>query len=230
LRIVIISDVHSNLDAFLAVIANLPPYDNLVFLGDLVGYGPQPNEVVDQLRQLHPKGALLGNHDYAVATGDTSGFSPHAEVAVKWTRRHIKQETLDYLSGLHPSARITLNNTRLALFHGSPSDPLSEYIFPWIDHQSAKGIIEKAGSPLVLLGHTHMPMLYSFDEEMLANPGSVGQPRDGDPRASFAILTLSEGKFSFEMKRVEYDIDVVAGKIIRAGLPEFLADRLYTGM
>lgn len=75
-----------------------------------------------------------------------------------------------------------------------------------------------------------MPMLYSFDEEMLANPGSVGQPRDGDPRASFAILTLSEGKFSFEIKRVEYDIDAVASKIIRAGLPEFLADRLYTGM
>jgi putative phosphoesterase len=230
LRIAVISDVHSNLDAFLAVVASLPAYDNLVFLGDLVGYGPQPNEVVEQLRQLHPNAALLGNHDYAVATGDTSGFSPHAEVAVEWTRRHIKQEALDYLSGFHPSARINFKDSRLALFHGSPSDPLSEYIFPWVDHRSARGIIEKAGSPLVLLGHTHMPMLYSFDEEMLANPGSVGQPRDGDPRASFAILTLAEGKFSFEIKRVEYDIDAVAGKIIRAGLPEFLADRLYTGM
>jgi len=230
LKIAVISDVHSNLDAFLAVIAILPPYDSLVFLGDLVGYGPQPNEVVEQLRQLHPKAVLLGNHDYAVATGDTSGFSPHAEVAVKWTRRHINQQTLDYLSSLHSSARINLNNTRLALFHGSPSDPLSEYIFPWIDHHSAKGIIEKAGSPLVLLGHTHMPMLYSFDGEMLANPGSVGQPRDGDSRASFAILTVYEGKFSFEIKRVEYDIDAVASKIIRAGLPEFLAGRLYTGM
>jgi putative phosphoesterase len=230
LKIAVISDVHSNLDAFLAVIAILPPYDSLVFLGDLVGYGPQPNEVVEQLRQLHPKAVLLGNHDYAVATGDTGGFSPHAEVAVKWTRRHINHQTLDYLSSLHSSARINLNNTRLALFHGSPSDPLSEYIFPWIDHHSAKGIIEKAGSPLVLLGHTHMPMLYSFDGEMLANPGSVGQPRDGDSRASFAILTVYEGKFSFEIKRVEYDIDAVASKIIRAGLPEFLAGRLYTGM
>jgi putative phosphoesterase len=230
LRIVVISDIHSNLEAFVAVIASLPPYDDLVFLGDLVGYGPQPNEVVEQLRQLRPSVALVGNHDYAVTTGDTSGFSPHAEVAVEWTRRQIKQGTVDYLSSLQQSAKINLNNTGLALFHGSPSDPLSEYIFPWIDHQSAKGIIEEAGSPLVLLGHTHMPMLYSFDNEMLANPGSVGQPRDGDPRASFAILTLSEGKFSFEIKRVEYDIDAVASKIIRVGLPDFLADRLYSGM
>lgn len=230
MRIAIISDVHSNLDAFLAVVANLPTYDKLLFLGDLVGYGPQPNEVVEKLRQMRPDAALVGNHDYAVTTGDTSGFSPHAEVAVKWTRRQVTQQTLDYLSSLHSSATITLNNTRLALFHGSPSDPLSEYIFPWIAHQSAKEVIEKAGSPLVLLGHTHMPMLYSFDAEMLANPGSVGQPRDGDPRASFAILTLAEGKFSFEIKRVEYDIDAAASKIIQAGLPEFLADRLYTGM
>ena len=230
MRIAVISDVHSNLDAFLAVIANLPPYDELVFLGDLVGYGPQPNEVVEQLRQLHPSAALVGNHDYAVTTGDTSGFSPHAEVAVKWTRRQINQETVDYLSGLQQSAKINLNNTGLALFHGSPNDPLSEYVFPWIDRRSAKGVIEDAGSPLVLLGHTHMPMLYSFDNEMLANPGSVGQPRDGDPRASFAILTLSERKFSFEIKRVEYDIDAAADKIIRAGLPDFLAERLYTGM
>ena len=230
MRIAVISDVHSNLDAFLAVIANLPSYDELVFLGDLVGYGPQPNEVVEQLRELHPSVALEGNHDYAVTTGDTSGFSPHAEVAVKWTRRQIKQQTVEYLSTLQRSAKINLNNTGLALFHGSPNDPLTEYIFPWIDCQSAKGIIEEAGSPLVLLGHTHMPMLYSFENEMLANPGSVGQPRDGDPRASFAILTLSDGKFSFEIKRVEYDIDAVASKIIRAGLPDFLADRLYTGM
>jgi len=230
LRIAIISDVHSNLDAFLAVIAKLPPYDHLVFLGDLVGYGPQPNEVVEQLQQLHPKVALLGNHDYAVATGDASGFSPHAEAAVEWTRRQIKHEALQYLSSLTLSARISLDNTRISFFHGSPTDPLTEYVFPWIGHRSAKGIIEKAGSPLVFLGHTHVPMLYSFDGEMLANPGSVGQPRDGDPRASFAILTLSENKPSFNIMRVEYDIDAVASKIIRAGLPEFLADRLYTGM
>lgn len=225
-----ISDVHSNLVAFQAVIANLPTYDRLFFLGDLVGYGPQPNEVTEQLQQLQPSSALMGNHDYAVATGDASGFSPHAEIAVEWTRRHIKPNNLAYLSNLRTSARMELGNTRLALFHGSPSDPLSEYIFPGIPDKLARKVIQSAGAPLVLLGHTHIPMVYSFEGEMLANPGSVGQPRDGDPRAAFAVLTLSEGKFSFEITRVRYDVSDVASKIIEAGLPEFLANRLYTGM
>lgn len=225
-----ISDIHSNLDAFQKVIANLPPHDSLLFLGDLVGYGPQPNEVVEQIQQLQPATVLMGNHDYAVATGDASGFSPHAEIAVEWTRRNIKPKNLAYISGLHSSARVELSNTRLALFHGSPRDPLSEYIFPGIPDPLARKVIQSAAAPLILLGHTHMPMVYSFEGEMLANPGSVGQPRDGDPRAAFAVLTLLDGKFSFEIKRVEYDVDAVASKIIEAGLPEFLANRLYTGM
>jgi putative phosphoesterase len=226
----VISDIHSNLDAFQAVIGNLPPYDSLLFLGDLVGYGPHPNEVVEQLQQLQPATVLMGNHDYAAVTGDASGFSPHAEIAVEWTRRHIKPKNLAYISRFHSSARVELSNTRFALFHGSPRDPLSEYIFPGIPDPLARKVIQSAAAPLVLLGHTHMPMIYSFEGEMLANPGSVGQPRDGDPRAAFAVLTLSDGKFSFEIKRVDYDVDAVASKIIEAGLPEFLANRLYTGM
>jgi putative phosphoesterase len=229
LKIVVISDIHSNLVAFQAVIASLPNYDHLLFLGDLVGYGPQPNEVIEQLQQLKPSSALMGNHDYAVTTGDATGFSPHAEVAVQWTRRHIKPHNLAYLSSLLTSARMELGNTRLALFHGSPHDPLSEYVFPGITDQLARKVIQSAGAPLVLLGHTHVPMIYSFGREMLANPGSVGQPRDGDPRAAFAVLTLSEVRFSFEITRVEYDINSVASKIIEAGLPEFLANRLYAG-
>ena len=230
MRIVVISDIHSNIDSFRAVIAILPPHDCVLFLGDLVGYGPNPNEVVEQLQQLKPAAALMGNHDYAVTSGDVSGFSSHAARAVEWTRRHIEPKNVAYLSSLHSSERIRLNNVELALFHGSPSDPLSEYIFPGVSNDSAKRVIHNAGVPLVLLGHTHMPMVYSFDEEMLANPGSVGQPRDGDPRAAFAILTLSDGKFSFEIKRVQYEVDVVAEKIFQAGLPEFLGERLYAGI
>jgi putative phosphoesterase len=226
----VISDIHSNLEAFLTVIANLPPHDHLLFLGDLVGYGPQPNEVVEQLQQLQPAIVLKGNHDYAVSTGNASGFSSYAEIAVRWTRRQITPQNLDYLSNLPSSAKMKVNHTELALFHGSPRDSLSEYIFPGISARSARQLIQRAGAELVLLGHTHMPMLYDFEGEMLANPGSVGQPRDGDQRAAFAILTLSQGKFSFEVRRVEYDVDSVARKIIRKGLPEFLANRLYKGM
>jgi putative phosphoesterase len=230
LRIVVISDIHSNLEAFQTVIANLPQYDHLLFLGDLVGYGPQPNEVVEQLQQLKPAIVLRGNHDYAVSTGDASSFSSYAEEAVRWTRHQITPQNQDYLSNLPSSAKIELNNTGLALFHGSPRDSLGEYIFPGIPAQSARQLIKRARAPLVLLGHTHMPMLYDFNGEMLANPGSVGQPRDSDQRAAFAILTMSEGKFTFEVRRVEYDVDSVARQIIRKGLPKFSADRLYKGI
>jgi putative phosphoesterase len=230
LRIVVISDIHSNIDSFRTVIAELPPYDSILFLGDLIGYGPNPNEVVEQLQQLKPAAALMGNHDHAVTTGDVTGFSPLAAVAIEWTRRCIKPKNLAYLSSLQSSARIRMGNVELALFHGSPADPLSEYIFPGISNDLAKRVIHSAGVSLVLLGHTHMPMVYSFGEEMLANPGSVGQPRDGDPRAAFAVLTISEGKFSFEIKRVQYEMTVVAERIVRAGLPEFLGERLYAGI
>ena len=210
--------------------SNLPQYDKLFCLGDMVGYGPQPNEVLERLRELLPDAMLMGNHDYAVTTGDTSGFSPHAAAAVEWTRRHIKQENSNYLSNLRSSAKLEVNGIPIGLFHGSPRDPLTEYIFPGIPDSLAKKLIHTAEADLVLLGHTHMPMHYSFEGMMLGNPGSVGQPRDGDARASYAILTIIDRDFSFEVKRVEYDVDSVAGKIIKADLPKFLAERLHVGM
>ncbi len=230
LRIAVISDIHSNLDALRTVVATLPAYDQLLCLGDIVGYGAEPNGVIEELQHLNPEVVLMGNHDYAVATGDTAGFSPHAALAVEWTRGKIERERLRYLSQLRPSMKLESDTVTLGLFHGSPEDPLTEYIFPGIPYNEARQIIHKGGARLVLLGHTHIPMIYSFVDEMLANPGSVGQPRDGDPRASFGILTILDGKFSFEVKRVTYDVDSAASKIIEARLPSFLADRLYTGM
>ncbi len=230
MKIAVISDIHSNLDSFEAVIKSLPEYDKLICLGDIVGYGPQPNEVVERLIQLQPTTVLLGNHDHAVVTGDTSDFSQHAAVAVEWTRERISQTNLAYLSHLQPSAKMEIGGTSLALYHGSPRDPLAEYVYPGIPAASAKKLVHESGAQLVFLGHTHVPMLYSFEGEMLGNPGSVGQPRDGDPRASFAILTLTKEKLAFDVTRIEYNIDPVAKKIHQAGLPGFLADRLYTGM
>lgn len=230
MNIAVISDIHSNVEAFEVVIRSLPEYDKLICLGDIVGYGPQPNEVVERLRQLQPTTVLLGNHDHAVVTGDTSDFSQHAALAIQWTRKCISQTNLAYLSHLQPSAKMEIRSTSLALYHGSPRDPLAEYIYPGTPAASAKRLVHESGAQLVFLGHTHVPMLYTFEGEMLGNPGSVGQPRDGDPRASFAILTLTKEKFSFDVKRIEYNIDLVAQKIRQAGLPGFLADRLYTGM
>ena len=230
MKIVIISDVHSNLDAFEAVIANLPGYDELFCLGDLVGYGPQPNEVVERLRKLRPSAVLMGNHDYAVVTGDTEGFSSHATEAVEWTRKKIAHEYHEYLATLQPSVRLEKGGAVFGLFHGSPREPLTEYVFPGIADSAARKLIAKSGAEVLLLGHTHVPMAYSYGKLFLGNPGSIGQPRDGDPRASFATLTISEGELSFDIKRVKYDVDAVAGKIVQAGLPRFLAERLYVGM
>jgi putative phosphoesterase len=229
LRIVVMADIHSNLDSFRAVIAHLPKYDHLFFLGDLIGYGPQPDEVIEQLQRLQPSIALMGNHDFAVLTGDTSGFSEYAKIGVEWTRQHIKPRNLRYLSTLSPYARIKLDNTEFALFHGSPRDPLGEYVFPGFPAKSVRQLIQEARAKIVLLGHTHLPMVYTLTSRALANPGSVGQPRDGDPRAAFAILTLLNGNFSFEIRRVKYDIDSVATKILQERLPEPLAKRLYSG-
>jgi len=230
MRVVVLSDIHSNLTAFQAVIENLPTYDELYCLGDVVGYGPQPNEVVEKLQQLRPTMVLMGNHDYAVATGDVEGFSSNATTAIKWTRRVASEPSLEYLSALKPSARIEREGRTLGLFHGSPRDPLMEYVFPALTERAVRGFVEMAAAKIVLLGHTHMPMMYRFNGGVLANPGSVGQPRDGDPRASFALLTITQDEITFDVQRVEYDIRSVAERIIDSGLPSFLAERLYMGV
>jgi len=230
MRIAIISDIHSNPDALDAVVRGLPDYDELVCLGDVVGYGPQPNEVIERLRELRPTVVLMGNHDDAAITGDTRDFSPHAARAIDWTRKMVTQESLEYLATLKLSTRLERCEATLALFHGSPRNPLTEYVYPGSPESAYRNIMQRAAADIVLLGHTHIPMLYQFNGRLVANPGSVGQPRDGDRRASFAMLTLSKGEASFEVRRVEYDVSSVANRIMQGGLPRFLAERLYMGV
>ena len=228
--IAIISDIHANLTALEAVIDKLPKHDELFCLGDIVGYGPQPNEVIARLEELQPSVTLQGNHDAAVVSGDVQGFSANAATAVEWTRRKLDHASRGYLTGLKPSARIQRGEHTCALYHGSPRDPLNEYVFPGVTASVGRSMVKAASASIVLLGHTHMPMLYRFENGALANPGSVGQPRDGDHRASFAILTVSQGDVKFEVQRVEYNVGLVADRIISSGLPSFLAERLYMGV
>jgi len=230
MKIVALSDIHSNLDALQAVLSVLPAHDELYCLGDIVGYGPQPNEVIEILQQLRPTAVLLGNHDHAVVTGDVSEFSSNAAKAIQWTRERISEDSRHYLERLKPSARIELEGKTLALYHGSPQDPLMEYVFPGLTARMGRRVVEMAEANIVLLGHTHMPMVYRFSGGMLANPGSVGQPRDGDPRASFAVLTISQNDVRFDIQRVHYNVKSVADRILQSGLPSFLAERLYLGV
>jgi putative phosphoesterase len=228
-RIAVISDIHSNYDALQAVLSAIGDYDALVCLGDLVGYGAQPNEVVSKIRSLRPKAIVMGNHDYAISTGDTSGFVQHAMQAVEWTRKEISPENLRYIANLRTKTTYVVDGVKIALAHGSPRDPLNEYVYPDTAEFILRSLVEDSGGTMLLLGHTHVPFVRKFDSMLLGNPGGVGQPRDGDARASCAILEpFAEPEF--QIHRVVYDVDAAARKIVAAGLPRLLADRLHLGV
>jgi putative phosphoesterase len=226
----VISDIHSNLDALNAVTDKIPKGMPILCLGDIVGYGPQPNEVIEAIQDLNPLVTLMGNHDYAVTTGDVEGFSMNAATAIEWTRRHVTSANLRFLSNLRSEIHLKLEKTQSALYHASPRDSLFEYIYSSISDEEAESLVKLSESQVVLLGHTHIPMRFSLKDKILGNPGSVGQPRDGNPDASLGFLTVSAGKCDFECLRVKYNVGSTAGKISRAGLPSFLATRLYRGM
>ncbi len=229
-KIAVLSDIHANLESLERVLAHLPSWDELYCLGDLVGYGPEPNAVVEKLRELRPTVVLAGNHDQAVVTGDSSGFVDCAAKAIEWTRKELDQKNLDYLATLRPSAVRTVEEQTIALFHGSPRDPLNEYVFPGTPSGVLKSLLKFSGGSLLLLGHTHVPMFFRNGSSTLLNPGSVGQPRDGDSRASYLVLELERGKVTHKIRRIQYDVARTSSAIMKQGLPKFLAERLSLGI
>ncbi len=230
MRIAVLSDIHANLAAFERVLDDLPSHDELYCLGDIVGYGPDPNEVVEALRTRSPTLVLAGNHDHAVVTGDVEGFVEYAIKATQWTRKHLTKTNLDYLATLKPLARRSAAGHSIALFHGSPRDPLNEYIFPGTPAPILRQLLKLSGGDVLLQGHTHVPMFFRTNSSTLLNPGSVGQPRDGDPRASYLIMDAEPGRVVHKVRRVQYDIGRTSGAIVANGLPSFLAERLNIGV
>jgi len=239
-RIVVVSDVHSNLLALDAVLAAAGNVDATWHLGDVVGYGPEPDAVVDRLIERGAIG-VRGNHDGA-ATGGTEidWFNPDARAAIEWTRETISTTTREWLEAL-PRRR---EEAGVTLVHGSPRDPTWEYVTTVsIARASLAAITTRHG----LHGHTHVPIVYTevdgrmrafepragnsvaLDQgRMFLNPGSVGQPRDGDPRASYLVLDLDAGSATWG--RVAYDVAAVGQQMRAAGLPGRLADRLRHGL
>ena len=246
MRVLVLSDVHGNLAALEAVLeAEGDRFDEAWCLGDIVGYGARPNECVDRIRELTTV-CLAGNHDLAVlGRVDVDRFGGDAARAARWTREILGAEQEAWLETLEP----TSEQGSIALAHASPRDPVWEYV---IDGPGAA--IALAAAPdaqVVLVGHTHVPMsarafgdrvtgghappgreeLIAEDVRILANPGSVGQPRDGDSRASYLVLDIDEGHPArIEFRRAEYDAAAVAKEIAEAGLPPQFGDRLLFGM
>jgi len=216
----LISDIHSNLPALKAVFEGIESTgaEEIVCCGDIVGYNSFPSECFLELRKRGIE-SVMGNHDYAALSGDTKGFNHYAVEAIEWTRKNFDTSKL--------SALPTKIERYGALFtHGSPRS-IFEYIFPDSPRDFLESIIDLKRD-FIVLGHTHIPMRIETKKGIYINPGSVGQPRDGDPRSSFAILDTESKKVEFH--RVGYDIDETAEHNRRAGLPEYLSERLYHGV
>ncbi len=242
LRIALISDVHANLPAFRAVLDDIAEAgaDETWCLGDLVGYGAQPDECVALAREACEV-CLVGNHDLVVLKKlDINTFSLNAALAAQWTQENISQEALDFMQELEPAE----GGRDVGLFHGSPRDPVWEYVLSTLQ---ADACIDAMDARVGAIGHSHVALFFNRDDggqvrgeqapagteldlssgRWLVNPGGVGQPRDGDPRAAWLLLDL--GSWTAQWRRVEYPIAEAAQAIERAGLPRALADRLYRG-
>ncbi len=246
MRYLVLTDIHANLDALEAVLQDSSErrYDRVVVLGDLVGYGAEPNAVIDRVIALEPLVVVRGNHD-KVAAGieDADDFNAVAQRAVSWTLANLSPEHREWLAALPRGPEMV--DPLLEVCHGSPFDE-DAYIFSELDALRA---LRASHRQLCLFGHTHFPAIYRlsdtrFDVSMeathtpveipieagwkyLVNPGSVGQPRDGDPRAAYAIF--DEAALTLSLYRVAYALQQAQDKVIRAGLPEALALRLAAG-
>jgi len=227
LKIGLIADPHSNLTALQAVLGHMPRVNAILCAGDLVGYGAEPNEVVELSRSKGVR-SVLGNHDYGAVTRDTSTFNPWASNALLWTADTLSEENAKYLRGLPERMRVNLGGKRIYIVHGSPRDPLFEYVLPDISNSDLLGLVRDVEADIIVLGHTHVPMSRAIGGKLVLNPGGLGQPRDRDPRASYMVIRVGD-EVEVKLERVEYDVRRAADRISSAGLPSELATRLYFG-
>ena len=225
MKLAIVSDIHSNIHALEVVLERVQAIspDTVLCLGDVVGYCAHPNECCRLFRRVAER-SIAGNHDRAAMTRDVYGMNPYAAAAAVWTADQLDEESRVYLASLPASESFDdRDGCVVSVFHGSDTDP-DEYIY---EEMVDGGILERCAADAVFLGHTHVPYRRSFGAGIVGNPGSIGQPRDGDPRASFA--TFDTGSRKFEILRVEYDAEAASESILRAGLPMVLASRLAVG-
>ncbi|HXH24586.1 MAG TPA: metallophosphoesterase family protein [Vicinamibacterales bacterium] len=243
MRYLVLSDIHANLEALDAVLEAARPRDAVLVLGDLVGYGADPNAVIDRIRELAPMTIVRGNHDKVGAGIDrVDSFNPLARQAIAWTAATLTPANRAWLAALPQGPAII--DELVEICHGAPFDE-DVYIFDDLD---ARRAIRASARPLCLFGHTHVPAIFRFEAQLeaigpprgarfelvidragkyLVNCGSVGQPRDGDARAACGLLDTDARAIS--ILRIPYNVGAAQAKILAAGLPEILAQRLAVG-
>jgi len=244
MRYVIVADIHANLTAFRAVLDDIERrggVEEVWCLGDVVSYGPDPHQCIELLRQYNHI-CVAGNHDWAaIGKIDTSDFNPDAAAACHWAAQQLSPEDIEYLGSLP----LVIQKGDFTLVHGSPREPIWEYL---LSTTSAKENFACFQSQFCLVGHSHMPLMFEYSDSgacffskflsdavltlaknrLIINPGSIGQPRDGDPRASYAIYD-SEAK-SITHYRIPYDIAATQARMVEYGLPMHLVERLNYGV
>lgn len=240
MRYALLADIHSNLVAFEAVLLDIAEkggVEELWCLGDVVGYGPDPSACIALLRN-RPHLCVAGNHDWAaIGKVDISDFNPDAAQACRWTGEQLSAEDVKYLESLP----LTLTRRDFTIAHGSPRDPIWEYV---LSEKSARDNFRSFETMYCLIGHSHVPLVFEHvgetclpkdmpealrvgENRLIINPGSVGQPRDGDPRAAYAIY--DEGDKVIYYYRIDYDIADTQERMVQKGLPNFLVTRLSHG-
>ncbi|MGC9358288.1 MAG: metallophosphoesterase family protein [Anaerolineae bacterium] len=244
MRCLIVSDIHGNFPALQAVLIDAPIFDTIWCLGDIVGYGPDPNRCVDRLREFSHV-CVAGNHDWgAIGRTDLYVFNRDARQALLWTRDRLLSDNWDFLAQLSTTLPV---EGGYFLAHGSPREPIWEYL---LDAKSAKENFISNNFQIAFVGHTHIPTIFEWlsendgdgvrvrspnweepldlrDRRLILNPGSVGQPRDGDPRAAFGYLDTEAQTFTFY--RTPYPVEITQERMRARGLPHRLSDRLALG-
>jgi len=237
-KLAFISDIHSNLEALKSVLEDIKKedVDKIYCLGDLVGYGPNPNEVIEIIKE-NKITTVMGNYDDAVGNEkDNCGcsYNPGRETEVgdeslSWTIRMTSSENKKFLKNLPKKLSLEIEGVTILLVHGSPLNYLLEYVKPEIDAERLKIIAKSVEEEIIITGHTHLMMAKHLFGKTILNPGSVGRTKDGKSGATYLIIEIDKGVFNYKFKFVEYEVKKTVEKIIKVGLPVELATVLTLG-
>lgn len=229
MKLALISDIHANLEAFQAVLEDISKrkLKNILCAGDIVGYCANPNECCSLIREKKIV-TVKGNTDYDAATlNNLKSYDESTIKSLQWTNKQLSDENKDFLNRLPNMNSIDIKDLKILLVHASVTNPFYGKITQKSSDNELAEQLKRSKSNILVVGHTHIPMVKRFDNSMIINPGSVGQPRDNRALASYAIFDTEVR--SVDIVRVKYDIDKAAKKIIIAKLPRYLADRLFAG-
>lgn len=237
-RIAFVSDIHSNLEALDSVMKDIErqSVDEVYCLGDLVGYGPNPNEVVEIIRKKNII-TVMGNYDDAIGyEKDSCGcaYNPGRETevgdeSISWTIKNTTVENKEFLKNLPHRLSLEIEGVKILLVHGSPINYLLEYVKPSTSAERLKMLVKNVEEDIIINGHTHLIMAKHLYGKTILNPGSVGRTKNGKPGATYLILNVDNGVYWYEFRFVEYDVKTTVEKIIKAGLPVELATVLALG-